>query len=130
MRYLLVLIFLPINVFAAAFTYTGDWRSEVAMYHDLSLDKNNPGVVSEDYAKGQNGAALEPNAVNRSKTYWLQRFKIKPDLIVYDNVRINSEWILLAGSALTSTSMGGDPNNFVAGGIMGGDNINANLSIR
>jgi hypothetical protein len=130
MRYLLILALLPINVFAAAFSISGDWRSEVAMYHDISLDKNNPGLVSNDYATGSNGAALEPNAVDRSKTYWLQRFKIKPDLVVYDNVRVNSEWILMAGSPLTSTLMGGAANNLTTGNIMGGDNINANLSIR
>jgi hypothetical protein len=129
MKYLILLL-LPINVFAAAFSYSGDWRAEVAMYHDLSLDKNNPGTVSADYATGSNGAPLQPNAVSRTKTYWLQRFKIKPELIVYDNVRIKTEWILLAGSTLTSTSMGGNTNNMVAGGIMGTDNINANLSVR
>lgn len=129
MKYI-VLLLLPINVFAAAFSYSGDWRSEVAMYHDLSLNKNNPGTVSSDYATGSNGAPLMPNAVSRTKTYWLQRFKIKPELIVYDNVRVKTEWILLAGSALTSTSMGGSTNNMVAGGVMGADNIHANLSVR
>jgi hypothetical protein len=38
--------------------------------------------------------------------------------------------VLLAGSALTSTLMGGSTGNLVAGGIMGSDNINAKLSIR
>ncbi len=129
MKYL-VLLLLPINVFAAAFSYSGDWRSEVSMYHNLSLSKTNPGTVSSDYANGTNGAPLMPNAVSSTKTYWLQRFKIKPELIVYDNVRVKTEWILLAGSALTSTSMGGNTNNMVAGGIMGGDNVHANLSVR
>ncbi|MEI6079075.1 MAG: hypothetical protein WCQ53_00355 [bacterium] len=129
MKYL-VLLLLPINVFAAAFSYSGDWRAEVAMYHDLSLNKKNPGVVSLDYATGANGAPLDPTAVSRTKTYWLQRFKIKPELIVYDNVRIKTEWILLAGSALTSTNMGGSTNNMVAGGVMGADNVHANLSVR
>ena len=129
MKYL-VLLLLPINVFAAAFSYSGDWRAEVALDHDLSLNKNNPGTVSSDYATGSNGAPLMPDAVSRTKTYWLQRFKLKPELIVYDNVRIESEWILLAGSALTSTNLGGNTNNMVAGGVMGSDNVHANLSVR
>ena len=120
MRFLLLLL-LPANIFAAAFSYSGDWRGEVALYHDLSLSKSNPGTASADY---------RANAVNYTKNYWLQRFKLKPELIVYDNVRIKSEWILLAGSALTSTNLGGQTGNFVAGGIMGADNIHASLSVR
>lgn len=121
MKYFLMLLLVPSTIFGAAFSFSGDWRAEVAMYNRLSLDKNNPGQASAD---------LDPSQVNKTKTYWLQRFKLKPDLIIYDNVRINSEWILLAGSALSSTSLGGAPGNFVAGGVMGMDNVHANLAIR
>jgi hypothetical protein len=128
MRYLL-LILLPANIFAAAFSYSGDWRAEVANYHNLSLSKTNAGQVSGDYLDPTN-ANYNPNAVSHTKTYWLQRFKLKPDLIVYDNVRVNSEWILLAGSALNSTSLGGQTGNYSAGTVMGSDNIQAKLFIK
>ena len=49
---------------------------------------------------------------------------------MYDNVRINSEWMLLAGSALNSTSLGGQTGNYSAGTIMGSDNAQAKLFIR
>ena len=129
MRYALLLSLLPLNIFAATFSYSGDWRAELALHHDLDLSKSMHGTPSADYLDPSN-ANFNPNASNDTKTYWLQRFKLKPDLIIYDDVRIKSEWILLAGSALSSTSMGGQPGNMVAGGIMSGDNINANLSIR
>jgi len=129
MRFLLLLLLMPVNIYAAGFAYTGDWRAEVAMYHDLSLTKATPGVPSADYLD-QTNPNYNPIAANFSKTYWLQRFKIKPDLIIYDNVRIKTEWILLAGSALTSTNLGGATDNFVAGGIMGADNTHANISVR
>ncbi|MCX6112213.1 MAG: hypothetical protein NTY22_02870 [Proteobacteria bacterium] len=129
MKYL-VLLLLPINVFAAAFSYSGDWRMETDLYHNLSLNNNNPGTVSSDYANGANGAPLIPTAVNKTKAYWLQRFKVKPELIVYDNVRIESEMIFLAGSALNSTNLGGSTNNMVAGGVMGTDNVHASLAVR
>lgn len=121
MRFFLLLL-LPANIFAAAFSYSGDWRAEVANYHDISLSKTNAGQVTADYT--------DPNAVSHTKTYWLQRFKLKPDLIVYDNVRINSEWMLLAGSALNSTSLGGQIGNYSAGSPMGSDNIQAKLFIK
>ena len=129
MKYFLLLLLLPANIFAAAFSYSGDWRAEVAAYHDLSLSKTNPGQVSADYLDPTN-PNFNPNAVSYTKTYWLQRFKLKPDLIVYDNVRVNSEWILLAGSALNSTSLGGQTGNYSAGTVMGSDNIQAKLFVR
>jgi hypothetical protein len=129
MRYVLLLLLLPLNIFAATFSYSGDWRAELAMYHDLDLTKSMHGTPSADYLDPTN-PLFNPNASNNTKTYWLQRFKIKPDLIIYDDVRIKTEWILLAGSALSSTSMGGSTNNMVAGGIMSGDNIHADLSVR
>ncbi len=125
MKYLLLLALVPLNVYSAAFSYSGDWRSELATYKDISLNKNNPGVASQDYID-----AGDPDKVNRSKSYWLQRFKLKPELIVYDNVRVKSEWMLLAGSPLASTVMGGSGNNPVAGNIMSGDNLNAEIAIR
>jgi hypothetical protein len=129
MRYFLLLLLLPANIFAAAFSYSGDWRAEVATYHDISLSKTNAGEVSADYLDPTN-PDFNPNAVSHTKTYWLQRFKLKPDLIVYDNVRVNSEWILLAGSALNSTSLGGQTGNYSAGSTMGADNIQAKLFVR
>ena len=102
MKYFLLLL-LPANIFAAAFSYSGDWRAEVATYHDISLSKTNAGQVSADYLDPTN-PDFNPNAVSHTKTYWLQRFKLKPDLIVYDNVRVNSEWILLACLLYTSPS--------------------------
>lgn len=128
MRFLFLLL-IPANIFAAAFTYSGDWRAEVAMYHDLSLSKSG-GAPTTDYTDPSSPTYNPTYSPNRTKTYWLQRFKIKPDLIVYDNVRINTEWILLAGSALPSTNLGGATNNFVAGGVMGADNIHAQINIR
>ncbi len=129
MRYFLLLMFIPINIFAAAFSYSGDWRAEVAMYHDLSLDQSNPGQVSADYLD-PTSSIYNPNAVSHTKTYWLQRFKLKPDLIIYDNVKIKSEWMLLAGSALNSTNLGGVTGGMVAGGVLGADNIHAQINIR
>ena len=129
MRYALLILTLPLNIFAATFSYSGDWRAEMALYHDLDLSKSMHGTPSADYLD-PTSPDFNPNASNNTKTYWLQRFKIKPDLIIYDDVRIKTEWILLAGSALSSTSMGGQTGNMVAGGIMSGDNINANLSVR
>jgi len=128
MKYILLLL-LPVNIFAAAFSYSGDWRAELGLYHNLSLDKVKPGQVSPDYLDTTN-PDYNPNAVSHTKTYWLQRFKLKPDLIVYDNVRVNSEWILLAGSALNSTNLGGQTGNMVAGGVMGADNIHAYIAVR
>jgi len=129
MKRFLLLLLLPANIFAAAFSWSGDWRSEVAMYHDISLSSSNPGQVSADYLD-PSSPNYNPNAVSHTKTYWLQRFDLKPDLIIYDNVKIKSEWILLAGSALNSTNLGGDTGNMVAGGVMGADNIHAQINIR
>ena len=129
MKYGLLLLLLPLNIFAATFSYSGDWRAELALYHDLDLSKSMHGTPSADYLD-PTSPDFNPNASDNTKTYWVQRFKIKPELIVFDDVRIKSEWILLAGSALSSTSMGGQTSNMVAGGIMSADSINANLSIR
>lgn len=129
MKRLLLLLLLPVNIYAAAFSWSGDWRAELAMYHDLNLSKTDPGQVSADYLDPKS-PDYNPNAASFTKTYWLQRFKLKPDLIVYDNVKIKSEWILLAGSALNSTNLGGDTGNMVAGGVMGADNIHASINVR
>jgi hypothetical protein len=122
-------LFLPMQLFAAAFVYEGDWRSEFSTYHDLDLSHYTHGVANPDYA-----AAGMSAAHSDSKNYWAQRFKIKPELIIDDNLRMKSELIFLAGSALNSTNMGGvtngATNNTAAGGITGLDNKNASIAVR
>ncbi|MFH1223965.1 MAG: hypothetical protein V1647_06460 [Pseudomonadota bacterium] len=131
MRFLLLLaIIMPANIFAAAFAFSGDWRAEVAMYHKLDLNGAMHGTGTTDYTDPASPDYNPNYDQDSTKTYWLQRFKIRPDLIVYDNVRIKNEWILLAGSALPSTNMGGAIDNFVAGGLTGADNVHAQISIR
>lgn len=124
MKWLLILC-MPLNLFSAAFTYKGDWRSEIALFHQLDLSKGRHGTVSDYYIT--DGMDL---AANDTKTYWLQRFKLKPELIVDDNLRLKSEWFLLAGSASGATIMSLGTDNVAAGSIAGSDNVNAAIGLR
>lgn len=88
----LLLLLLPLNIYAGAFVYTGDWRAEYGLYHNLDFGSK-PDAVSSN-----------------SKDYMLTRFRLNPEFIVNDILSIKSEWVMLAGglgsSDTTDTNAG------------------------
>ena len=87
-KLLLLVLIIPLNVFAGAFVYSGDWRAEYGLYHNVDF-----------------GSDVISTATN-TKDYMLSRFRLNPDFIVNDTLSIKSEWILLAGGLGTETNEG------------------------
>lgn len=79
MKKLFLLLVLPLNIYAGAFVYTGDWRAEYGLYHNLDF-----------------GIRTDPASSN-SMDYMLTRFRLKPEFIINDVLSVKSDWVLLAG---------------------------------
>jgi hypothetical protein len=106
-----LLFLLSFNLTSATFSYSGDWRAEWGFYKDLAL-----------------GAPLAQD-VSSSKTYLLQRFRLKPDFLIYDNVRIKSEWYFLAGAPIDTTTLSNFERPYNTGWVTGGDNASAEIGL-
>lgn len=101
----LLLLLLPLNIYAGAFVYTGDWRAEYGLYHNLDFGSN-PDAISSN-----------------SKDYLLSRFRLKPEFIVNDVLSVKSEWVMLAGGLANS-----DTTDTNAGLVAGANTSNVYLN--
>lgn len=124
MRFLFLLLFIANTSFAATFSYSGDFRSEWAFFNNIDLSSSRKGSVADDYL-----ATGDTNNSGSSKQYLLSRFRLRPDFIVYDDVRVKSEWYFLGGTPLSASAMNNLGNANSVGWIAGGDNSTAEIGI-
>jgi len=102
-KLLALLLLIPLKLTAGAFVFSGDWRSEYAVYKNLDLGIGN-------------------DSPSNTKDYTLTRFRLNPEFIVNDVLSIKSQWIVLAGAGTTNPAI---DNNL---GLVSGAN-NADLFI-